>query len=124
MNPAIAGNYKVTWTVGDGCGNATTKYQYFTIADKKAPTPLMVDIATAIMENGMVELKARWFDKGGCGDGCISSFDNCTPQSDLYFTFTPMIPNLWVEPTKWAQQFAQYGRNFFDPTTGANKHRS
>jgi hypothetical protein len=71
------------------------------------------------MENGMVELKARWFDKGGCGDGCISSFDNCTPQSDLYFTFTPMIPNLWVEPTKWAQQFAQYGRNYFDPTTGA-----
>ncbi|MBK6407986.1 MAG: hypothetical protein IPF66_25055 [Holophagales bacterium] len=119
LNPAVAGHYKVTWTVGDGCGNATTKEQYFTIADKKAPTPVMVDIATAVMENGMVELKARWFDKGGCGDGCISSFDNCSDDTELYFTFTPMIPNLWVEPTKWANQFAQYGRNFFDPATGA-----
>jgi hypothetical protein len=67
----------------------------------------------------MVELKARWFDKGGCGDGCISSFDNCTDKSELYFTYTPMIPNLWVEPSKWTNQLAQYGRNFFDPITGA-----
>jgi hypothetical protein len=119
IDAAPIGNYRVTWTVGDGCGNATSKDQYFTIADKKAPTPLMVDIATAVMENGMVELKARWFDKGGCGDGCISSFDNCTPQAGLYFTFTPMIPNLWNNPTAWANQYAQYGRNFFDPATGA-----
>ncbi len=119
INPAVAGHYKVTWTVGDGCGNATTKYQYFTIADKKAPTPVMVDLATAVMQNGMVALKARWFDKGGCGDGCISSWDNCTSKDELYFTFSPMIPNLWNEPTKWANQYAQYGKMFFDPATGA-----
>lgn len=119
QDPLPIGNYRVTWTVGDGCGNANSKDQFFTVADKKAPTPVMVDIATAIMENNMVELKARWFDKGGCGDGCISSWDNCTPQSGLFFTFTPMLPNLADNPTKWAQQFAQYGRNFFDPATGA-----
>ncbi|MEZ4907874.1 MAG: T9SS type A sorting domain-containing protein [Saprospiraceae bacterium] len=113
------GNYKVTWTVGDGCGNATSKDQYFTVADKKAPTPVMVDIATAIMENGMVELSARWFDKGGCGDGCISSFDNCTPTEDLYFTYTPVLPDFATNPTKWEQQYAIYGRYFFDPQTGA-----
>lgn len=37
----------------------------------------------------------------------------------MYFTYTPMLPNLWVEPVKWANQYAQYGRNFFDPVTGA-----
>jgi subtilisin-like proprotein convertase family protein len=119
QDPLPTGNYRVTWTTGDGCGNATSKDQYFTVADKKAPTPVMVDIATAVMENGMVELKARWFDKGGCGDGCISSWDNCTPQSGLFFTFTPMLPDLSDNPAKWAQQLAQYGRNFFDPATGA-----
>ncbi|MEZ4908261.1 MAG: HYR domain-containing protein [Saprospiraceae bacterium] len=113
------GNYKVTWTVGDGCGNATSKDQYFTVADKKAPTPVMVDIATAVMQNGMVELKARWFDKGGCGDGCISCYDNCTTTDGLYFTFTPMLPDFATNPDKWAQQYATYGRYFFDPETGA-----
>jgi len=119
------GHYKVTWTVGDGCGNATTKEQFFTIADKKAPTPYMVDIATAVMENGMVAMRARMFDKGGCADGCISSVDNCTPKEGLYFTFTPYIPTLWADPNpnttvnEWEKQYADFGFNVFDPNTGA-----
>ncbi|MBK7094827.1 MAG: HYR domain-containing protein [Saprospiraceae bacterium] len=119
LDPLAPGHYKVTWIVGDGCGNATSKEQYFTVADNKAPTPVMEDMYTVVMENDIVELKARWFDKGGCGEGCNSSFDNCTENSDLYFTYTPMIPNLWVEPVKWANQFEQYGRYFFDPNNGA-----
>jgi len=119
LDPLGKGNYRVTWTVGDGCGNANSMNQYFTVADKKAPTPIMVDIATAVMTNGMVELTARSFDKGGCGFGCISSFDNCTDKSGLYFTFTDQIPNLWDNPLKWAKQLAKYGRYFFDPANGA-----
>jgi hypothetical protein len=119
LDPLPIGTYKVMWTAGDGCGNATTKTQTVTVADKKAPTPLMVDIATAVMENGMVALKARWFDKGGCGDGCISSFDNCTPSHLLYFTFTPMIPNLWVNPTQWINYYNVHGFMTFNPVTGA-----
>jgi hypothetical protein len=119
LDPLPIGNYKVMWTVGDGCGNATTKTQIVTVRDKKAPTPLMVDIATAVMENGMVALKARWFDKGGCGDGCISSFDNCTPSDQLHFTFTPMIPNLWVNAAQWVNYYAVHGFMTFNPLTGA-----
>lgn len=122
--PLEIGHYRVTWTVGDGCGNATSKYQYFQVADKKAPTPVLVDIATAVMSNGMVALRARTFDKG-CGDECISCFDNCTPKTGLYWTFTPMLPRLWEDPNpntsvnEWDVQYATYTYNVFDPTTGA-----
>ena len=119
LDPLPIGNYRVTWTVGDGCGNANSMNQYFEVADKKAPTPIMVDIATAVMTNGMVELKARTFDKGGCDLGCLSSLDNCTPKEGLFFTFDEHIPNLWDEPLKWANQLAKYGKYFFNPTTGA-----
>ncbi len=112
------GNYKVEWTVGDGCGNTDTKIQKFTIADKKAPTPVLVDLATAVMSNGMVELKARSFDKGGCDNGCLSSYDNCTPKSGLYFTFTPVLPKLHENPADWEAQLKEYGMVFFDPETG------
>ncbi len=119
LDPLPIGNYRVIWTVGDGCGNATSKTQYFTVADKKPPTPVFVDLATAVMANGMIELTARSFDKGGCGDGCISSYDNCSDSENLYFSFTPVLPNLWDQPFKWHKQLNHYGRYFFDPETGA-----
>ena len=118
--PLPEGTYVVVWTVGDGCGNAVSKRQYVEVRDKKAPTPVMVDIATASMENGMVELTARWFDKGGCDNGCISSFDNCTPDEGLYFTFTPVLPDIYGP--KWKQfrnDYQQYGLYFYNSETGA-----
>jgi len=119
LDPLPIGNYRVIWTVGDGCGNATSKTQYFSVADKKPPTPIFVDLATAVMNNGMVELTARSFDKGGCGDDCISSYDNCSDSEHLYFTFTPVLPSLWDQPLKWNKQLNHYGKYFFDPETGA-----
>ena len=119
LDPLPIGTYKVIWTVGDGCGNATSKEQTVVVADKKAPTPILVDIATAVMENGMVALKANWFDKGGCGDGCISSFDNCTPSELLYFTYTEMLPNLWNNPAQWNNYYNTHGFMTFNPVTGA-----
>ena len=118
VNAIPEGHYRVTWIVGDGCGNANTAYQYFDVVDKKAPTPVMVNVATALMQNCMVEVCAKQFDKGGCDGSCISSFDNCTPKEELYFTFNEVLPKLEVNPNKWQKQYAKYGRYFFDPETG------
>ena len=118
LDPLPEGNYKVTWTVGDGCGNATTSEQIFTVVDKKAPTPVLVNISTATMTNCMVEVCAITFDKGGCNGNCISSFDNCTPKEELYFTFGPVLPKLYEDPVKWENQYKKYGRYFYDPVTG------
>jgi hypothetical protein len=119
LDPLPIGNYRVTWTVGDGCGNANSTNQYFEVADKKAPTPILVDIATALMTNCMVEICAITFDKGGCDGNCISSRDNCTEKTELYFTFSDILPDLSNNPQKWQKQYAKYGRYFYDPVTGS-----
>jgi len=77
-------NHKVRWTVSDGCQNVTSCETTFMVVDKKAPTPYCIDISTALMDNGMVEIWACDFDLG--------SFDNCTASDDLRFTFTDTKP--------------------------------
>ncbi len=80
--------HKVSWTAFDGCGNISSTTSYFTITDQKAPTPYCVNLSTALMdipvggspEDAMVELWAIDFDRG--------SFDNCTDDENLLFTFT------------------------------------
>ena len=84
--------HRVRWTVLDGCGNETSGTSYFTIEDKKKPTPYLLNLSTALMENGSVELWAEDFDTG--------SFDNCTPQDFLYFTFSPTVPPQLLDPTE------------------------
>ncbi len=77
--------HKVEWTAFDGCGNKTSATSYFTVKDIKAPTPFCVNLSTAIMDvpptggEAFVELWANDFDAG--------SFDNCTAEGDLAFTF-------------------------------------
>lgn len=118
INPVAGGIYKVVWTVGDGCGNANSAEQIFTVVDRKAPTPILVNLATSTMVNCMVEVCAIAFDKGGCNGNCISSFDNCTPKSELYFTFGMVLPKLHVNPQEWENQYIKYGRYFYDPLSG------
>jgi hypothetical protein len=77
-------NHKVKWSVSDGCQNVTTCENTFMVVDKKSPTPYCIDISTALMESGMVEIWACDFDLG--------SFDNCTSSEDLRFTFTATQP--------------------------------
>ncbi len=72
-------NHKVHWKVTDGCHNHSTCSYDVMVVDKKAPTPYCVSLSSAVMENGGVELWASDFDKG--------SFDNCTPQQSILFTF-------------------------------------
>jgi hypothetical protein len=118
LDPLPMGNYRVEWTVGDGCGNATSTYQYFTVADKKPPTPLLVDISTALMSNGMIELTARFFDKGACNDQCLASYDACSDV--IYFTFTPMLPAI---DNTWKFDIAN-GVYYFNPETGQEANRN
>jgi hypothetical protein len=87
-------NHKVSWKVTDGCHNHTTCHQDVMVADKKAPTPYCINLSTALMEDPdgsgplrpMVELWAIDFN--------IGSFDNCTPQEDLLFTFDQWAPQV------------------------------
>lgn len=79
-------NHKVEWKVTDGCGNVTTCSQNFMVVDKKKPTPYCLNISSALMNNGKVELWAADFNLG--------SFDNCTPKEKLLFTLNEAHPVL------------------------------
>jgi hypothetical protein len=85
----IAGNmsnHKVTWKVIDGCGNVTSCLQNFMVVDKKKPTPYCLNVSSALMKNGKVELWAVDFN--------IGSFDNCTSKANLLYTFNEANPVL------------------------------
>ncbi len=78
-------NHKALWKVTDGCANTVSCTQYFMVVDKKAPTPYCVNISTALMQSGTVDLWAIDFDLGAS--------DNCTEQDDLRFTFSDVPPH-------------------------------
>jgi hypothetical protein len=80
------GEYRVRWTVEDKCGNVAVCNHKLTVADRKKPTPVCHgEIVTAVMQtNGTVEIWANDFDKG--------SYDNCTTQKRLNFTFYDAQP--------------------------------
>jgi hypothetical protein len=79
------GTHRVLWRVTDGCGNIETCSYHVTVEDCKQPTPVCIHgISTVVMPvNGMIEVEATVFDRG--------SFDNCTPESDLVFSFSPDV---------------------------------
>ncbi len=79
-------NHKVEWYVTDGCGNNRSCKYDIMVVDKKAPTPYCINISSAVMENGMVELWASDFN--------VNSFDNCTAQEDLLYTFDELAPQI------------------------------
>lgn len=114
--------HRAIWRAYDGCGNTSSYMSYFQITDKKAPTPYCLNLSTAVMENGQVELWAIDFDKG--------SFDNCTPDENLLYTFTNVAP-----PTRNDSEYDSnadlqwYNGNFWyydssesDPSTGAGDY--
>jgi len=78
-------NHKVRWIVSDGCQNVASCDYEFMVVDKKAPTPYCLDISTAVMENdGTVSIWASDFN--------IGSFDNCTAEVNLRYTFSNVDP--------------------------------
>ncbi|MFT4533889.1 MAG: hypothetical protein ACJA1A_000067 [Saprospiraceae bacterium] len=90
--PDIVGsmsNHKVSWKVTDGCNNVTTCDYEFMVVDKKAPTPYCISVSTAVMDMGPdgepgIDLWAIDFD--------LDSYDNCSDQENLRFTFTDVAP--------------------------------
>jgi hypothetical protein len=54
------------------------------VVDKKKPTPYCLNISSALMNNGKVELWAVDFNLG--------SFDNCTSKANLLYTFNEASP--------------------------------
>ena len=83
--------HKVKFSAYDGCGNVTREKKTLEIIDSKPPTPYMVDANTALMSNGSVELWASDFN--------IGSFDNCSDQAELYYTFSSIPPAQILDPT-------------------------
>lgn len=84
--------HRVLWNVHDGCGNVTSHTSFFTIEDKKKPTPYVLELSTALMQNGQVELWANDFDAG--------SFDNCSESDYLKFTFSDQVPPQLLNPNE------------------------
>ncbi len=83
------GNYTVTVSSTDNCGNQSTIQYPIVVRDGKAPTPYCVGGLVAelmpvdtdgdgTIDEGMLELWSSDFDAG--------SFDNCTAQSNLTLT--------------------------------------
>ncbi len=77
------GVYQVTYTAMDNCGNSAACQTSVTVRDCKKPSPyckngLIVDIMNT--NPPMIEIWANDFDDG--------SFDNCTAQEDLQFSFS------------------------------------
>jgi len=79
--------HRVKYKAFDGCGNLTQCEELVEVADKKAPTPYCVGISSALMaDSELVELWASDFN--------IGSFDNCSSQDELYYTFAQIPPVL------------------------------
>ena len=87
QNVLPIGNHTVYLIASDGCGNSDTCLIDLVVRDCKNPTPYCYDgIATVIMPStGEITVWARDLDAG--------SFDNCTDQENLRFTFTPVHPD-------------------------------
>ena len=79
------GKHKVKWSVRDQCGNFRTCNSTFEVKDLKPPTPYMHVFLTSSFRADQMDLMipARMFN--------INSFDNCTHQNKLKYSFSPDV---------------------------------
>lgn len=75
-------HYKIIWSVLDGCGNLSTCEEKIRLEDCKKPSPVCINgLSTVPMPlTGTITLWAKDFD--------ASSFDNCTPENQLRYSFS------------------------------------
>jgi hypothetical protein len=80
------GKHAITWRVEDNCGNFNTCTRNFEIVDCKNPSVYCISSLTVSLKQatGNIQVWAKDFDKG--------SFDHCTPNADLKFTFDGASP--------------------------------
>jgi len=76
------GWHKILWNIADQCGNYTTCQYKVHVHDKKAPSPICYyGLSSVVMPlGGMVTIWAKDFN--------ASSYDNCTPQYKLKYSFS------------------------------------
>ena len=76
------GVHTVFWYLNDGCGNTSSATQLITITEnEKEPTPYCkTGLKASLSAMGMVSVNASDFNAG--------SFDNCTAQEDLIYSFS------------------------------------
>jgi hypothetical protein len=81
----IHGKHKVSYTVGDLCGNKTSCSFIATVKDCKKPTPYCMTETTSVImpSTGALVIRAKSFNSG--------SFDNCTPSNLLKFSFSENV---------------------------------
>lgn len=84
----LNGNYSLTFTINDQCGNTVLQVHDFEVKDAKLPTPVcLFGIASVVMpSSGSITVWAADFEDG-------SSYDNCTAYDDLQFSFSSDVNN-------------------------------
>lgn len=87
--------HRILWKLTDACGNVTSHVSYFTVIsnaddDVKKPTPYCINLSTALLsenEQGGFDVTLYAIDFN------LGSFDNCTAQEDLRYTYTDTPPS-------------------------------
>ncbi|HJW31353.1 MAG TPA: proprotein convertase P-domain-containing protein [Saprospiraceae bacterium] len=82
-NSPYCGDYhRILWTAEDGCGNITTCEYLIRLEDCKLPSPVCINgLSTVVMPvGGQVTIWAKDFN--------ASSFDDCTAEADLLYSFS------------------------------------
>jgi hypothetical protein len=77
------GDYMVTYTISDPCGNVTTCLVNYNVSDAKEPVAYCVDqLIIEIPAEQEIEIVASDFD--------FASYDNCTQEELLVFAFSAL----------------------------------
>jgi subtilisin-like proprotein convertase family protein len=82
-NSQWCGDYhRILWSVEDGCGNWSHCEYLFRLEDCKQPSPVCINgLSTVVMPvGGQVTIWAKDFN--------ASSFDDCTPEAELLYSFS------------------------------------
>jgi hypothetical protein len=75
------GNYDISWTADDRCGNTTSCSYVMRVRENKAPTPMALQsLAIGLPQACSVTVKAVDFN--------VNSSDNCTPVGQLKYSFS------------------------------------
>ncbi len=83
------GIHKITWRVEDRCGNFTDCSYLVTVKECKAPTPVcLFGLSTNLEDNGTGGTAVVW-----AKDFNNHSYDNCTPESQLKYSFSSNVNN-------------------------------
>ena len=82
-NSPFCGDYhRILWSAEDGCGNWSHCEYLLRLEDCKQPSPVCINgLSTVVMPiGGQVTIWAKDFN--------ASSFDDCTPEADLLYSFS------------------------------------